>query len=69
MKYKDIMQEMTEERSAKVRKLLGEMPPSLEIWGIAIISLIFIALAVAVSLLPYPYSDGETILRHLLSRN
>ncbi len=53
-------------RSEKVRQLIGEIPPSLVRWGIAIIAIVFIALIAAVCLLPYPYSDGESILRHLL---
>ena len=58
--------EATAERSEKVRELLGEIPPSLVRWGTAIIVIVFAALAAAVCLLPYPYADGETILRHLL---
>lgn len=53
-------------RSPKVRELLGEIPPSLVRWGTAVIALIFMALIAAVCLLPYPYSDGESILAHLL---
>lgn len=34
-------------------------------WGTVIITIIFILLIAAVSLLPYPYSDGETILNHI----
>lgn len=51
-------------RSEKVRQLIGEIPPSLVRWGIAIIAIVFIALIAAVCLLPYPYSNGESILRH-----
>ena len=53
-------------RSEKVRQLLGEIPPSLVRWGIAVIAIIFAALVAAVCLLPYPYSGGESILRHIL---
>ncbi len=53
-------------RSEKVRRLIGEIPPSLVRWGIAVILIVFIALIAAVSLLPYPYSNGESILRHVL---
>lgn len=53
-------------RSEKVRKLIGEIPPSLVRWGTAIIAIVFIALLAAVCLLPYPYSNGESILRHFL---
>lgn len=53
-------------RSEKVRQLIGEIPPSLVRWGIAIIAIVFIALIAAVCLLPYPYSNGESILKHFL---
>lgn len=53
-------------RSEKVRKLIGEIPPSLVRYGIAIITIIFIALVAAVCLLPYPYSTGESILKHFI---
>lgn len=46
-------------RSEKVRKLIGEIPPSLVRWGTAIIAIVFIALLAAVCLFPYPYSNGE----------
>lgn len=53
-------------RSEKVRKLLGEIPPSLTIWGMLLIFGIFAALVAAISILPYPHSGGETILQHIL---
>lgn len=53
-------------RSEKVRKLLGEIPPSLVRWGTVIITVIFLALLATVCLIPYPYSNGESILHHLL---
>lgn len=54
-------------RSEKVRKLIGEIPPSLVRWGTAIIAIVFIVLLASVCLLPYPYSNGESILEHLIS--
>ena len=53
-------------RSEKVRKLIGEITPSLVRWGTAIIAIVFIALLAAVCLLPYPYSNGESILKHFI---
>lgn len=53
-------------RSEKVRKLIGEIPPSLIRWGTAIIAIVFLALMAAVCLLPYPYSNGESILKHFI---
>lgn len=53
-------------RSEKARKLIGDIPPSLTYWGIIILSAVFVALAAVVCLVPYPYSNGESILRHLM---
>lgn len=66
MEDKKLVDDGAEMRSEKVRELLGEIPPSLARWGIAIIVIVTVALAAAVCLLPYPYSGGETILEHLL---
>lgn len=38
-------------RSEKVRKLIGEIPPSLVRWGTAIITMVLLALLAAVCLL------------------
>ncbi len=53
-------------RSEKARRMIGEIPPSIARWGIAIIATVFTALLAAVCLLPYPYSNGESILKHFL---
>ena len=53
-------------RSEKVRNLLGEIPPALVRWGTVIIVAIFLALLLVVCFVPYPYSQGESILQHLL---
>jgi len=58
--------ERIELRSEKVRRLIGKIPPSLVRWAIAVIAIVTAALVAAVSLLPYPHSAGESILRHLL---
>ena len=49
-------------RSEKVRNLLGEIPPSLVRWGTVIIVAIFLVLLLVVCFVPYPYSQGESIL-------
>lgn len=54
-------------RSEKVRKLIGEIPSSLVRWGTAIIAILFFVLLSAVCHLPYPYSNGESIVQHLIS--
>ena len=53
-------------RSEKVREILGEIPTALVIWGIVIIVVILVALLGVICIVPYPYSKGESILRHLL---
>lgn len=61
------MADKIELRSTKVRKLLGEIPSGLVRWGTLIITAIFILLIAAVCLLPYPYSNGESIISHILN--
>ncbi len=53
-------------RSEKTQKLLGEIPPSLIRIGTVVIAVIFLALIAALCLIPYPYSDGESILMHFV---
>lgn len=53
-------------RSEKVRNLLGEIPPLLVRWGIVIIVAIFLILLLVVCFVPYPHSQGESILQHIL---
>lgn len=66
MENSKITHEKIELRSEKVRHLIEEIPPSLVRWGIVIISIVFIALVAAICLLPYPYSNGESILEHII---
>ncbi len=65
MSDKKINKENIELRSEKVRNLLGEIPPSLVRWSTVIITVIFLAVLATVCLIPYPYSNGESILRHI----
>lgn len=53
-------------RSEKTRKLLGGIPKSLVNWSIALTAFFFIVLILALCLLPYPYSEGESLLMHIL---
>ena len=53
-------------RAEKSRNLLGELPPVLVSRGTAIIAVIVLTLLAVVCLMPYPYSHGESILRHIL---
>lgn len=53
-------------RSEKFRNLLGEIPPSLVRWGTVIIVAIFLILLLVVCFMPYPHSQGESILQHIL---
>ncbi len=53
-------------RSEKVRNLLGEIPPSLVTWGTAIIMAIVMILLMVVCFVPYPHSQGESIMQHII---
>jgi len=53
-------------RSEKVRNLLGEIPSSLIRWGTVIIIAIFLILLLVVCFMPFPYSNGESILQHII---
>lgn len=53
-------------RSEKVRELLGDIPPALVRWGTVIIVAIVLALLLVVCFVPYPHSQGESILQHIL---
>lgn len=52
-------------RSEKVRNLLEEIPPALVQWGTVIIVAIFLILLLVVCFVPYPHSQGKSILQHL----
>ncbi|MDE6835787.1 MAG: hypothetical protein K2J03_02390 [Muribaculaceae bacterium] len=56
-----------EVRSEKVRRLIDEPAPMMVRWGTAVIFLLVTILLIAVLQLPYPYSGGESILRHILT--
>ena len=56
--------EEIELRSEKVRNLLGEIPPSIIRWGTVIIVAIFLILVIC--FMPYPYSNGESILQYIV---
>ena len=63
MKTKDTNSKI-ELRSEKVRNIIGEIPPALVRWGIAIIVVIFAILLSVVLCVKYPYGNGETIFQH-----
>ncbi len=66
-KKKEQTEGKIELRSEKVRKLLGEIPPSLVTWGTVIIVSLFIALACALVFIPSPYGEhGESMLRYIV---
>ena len=67
MYKKDRQEDNIELRSEKVRNLIGEIPPSLVRWGTAVIVLIFLLLLTALCFLPYPYSNGESIIEHFFN--
>ena len=56
----------TVQRSEKVRVMGGDIPPRLLVIGLAVMLLIIFLLVAAVVLLPYPYSEGESVLQHIM---
>lgn len=59
-------QEDTGLHSEKVRKILGDIPPTFIRWSVAVLSIISISLIVVFCLLDNKYIDGETILHRIL---
>ena len=53
-------------RSGKVRAMAGDIPRRLMVIGLAVMLFIILLLAAALILIPYPYSYGESILRHMM---
>lgn len=56
-----------EQRSEKTKKILGHNLSSLLTANIAVFIVVIVALLVCAALIEYPYGQGESILRHLLS--
>lgn len=54
-----------ESHSDGVRKLLEEIPPPVSWWTVIIVAIILVTLLV-VCFVPYPHSQGESILQHIL---
>jgi hypothetical protein len=52
-------------RSEKMRRIIGNIPNGLVYWGTTIIVVIFAILVAVVMCIPYPYSNGESIFRHI----
>lgn len=52
--------------SVKVQKIMEEIPKSLVRWGFLIITVIFIALILAIIMVPYTFPHGESILYHVV---
>jgi len=55
-------------RSEKVRRIIGEIPPALVRWGIAIIVIVFAILLAVVLCVRFPYGHGETIWQHIIGQ-
>lgn len=54
-------------RSEKVRRIVGTVPSRLIGWSTTVIAIILLVLLLVVCLVPYPYGDGESILRHIIN--
>lgn len=59
-------EEKMELRFPKVRTLLDGMPKSLTAVGFIAIAVILAAIICVLTLIPYPYSNGESILLHIM---
>lgn len=68
MKEDNSSNEKIELRSEKVRKFIGEIPQSLVRAGMIVMTICFIGLIAALCMLPYPYSNGESIIWHLIEK-
>lgn len=53
-------------RSGKIRAMAGDIPRRLMVIGLTVMLFIILLLAAALILIPYPYSEGESILRHMM---
>ena len=60
--------EVIELRSEKAPRSIGAIPRSLTVWSLLVTLFFFAAIILAVCLIPYPYSRGESILQHLLGQ-
>ena len=58
----------TAERSEKIRRLLQDRSYRLLAAGYIITGVILAAIVACVCLMPYPYSNGESILSHLIDK-
>ena len=66
MNKNDNIDKMSDLRSLKVRYLVGNIPSTLVYCGIITLIVISIALIATIMLLPFPYSDGESIFEHIM---
>lgn len=53
-------------RSPKIRNMLGGIPKSITSGNIIVVLLMVILIVCCLVFVPYPYGNGDTILRHLL---
>lgn len=52
-------------RSVEVRKIMENIPSTLIVLGYVITISFFVIMILVIVFTPYPYENGETILRHL----
>lgn len=67
MRHDDKTVSTTGEHSPRVQGIVSGMPRSLAAVGIAVLAAVAIIGVAALTLLPYPYGGGKSILRHILS--
>ncbi len=68
MRDNSMLKPKIELRSEKVRRIVGKMPRALHRWSVAILILITVILILVFCLVPFPYSDKESLLSYLLKR-
>lgn len=57
------------DHSKKVKDLLSDIPHSIVRWSTIIILFIILSLLLIFFIVPYPYSNGESIIRHIIISN
>lgn len=65
MKNNGPTHERIELRSEKIKRIVGSMPKGVTRYGATVLVVLYLALAVALFLIPYPYGGGESLIEHI----
>lgn len=66
MEYNDVSQSNENAHSEKIEDILGAVPSSLTRWNTIVILVILIICIIVICTFSYPYSEGESIIHHIL---